>query len=178
MSTTGLFKDNHSKGCKACQEGKWLCIFLTYLCNASCSFCPAPGQNRDIINSAFGNNPDHILNYLNRYPFQGVSFSGGECFMVYDRMLKWLNLFKTNKPELYYWAYTNGIQLNKEQLHELERSGLDELRFNISASGYNDSTVLNNIGEATKIFRHVAVEIPSIPEDYERLVPVLPVLDH
>ncbi|OQX98756.1 MAG: hypothetical protein B6I20_10700 [Bacteroidetes bacterium 4572_117] len=171
------FEDNHSKGCQACQKGKWLCIYLTYLCNASCSFCPAPIRNKDIVNSAFGNKPDLILNYLKQYPFEGVSFSGGECFMVFDRLLNWLTLFKNNKPELYYWAYTNGIKMNNMLLRKLDDAGLDELRFNIAATGYNDAGVLQNLAYATKIFKHVTVEIPSIPEDYERLKQVLPVLN-
>ncbi|MBN2215676.1 MAG: radical SAM protein [Bacteroidales bacterium] len=170
------FTDNHSKGCQACQKGKWLCIFLTYLCNADCSFCQAPSR-KDFINSAFGRKPDLILSYLNKYPFEGISFSGGECFLVFDRLLSWLKYFKTNKPELYYWAYTNGIQMNEEQINALHDAGLDELRFNIAATGYKDAKVIRNLTAAAKILKHVTVEIPSVPEDYEKLEQVLPVMD-
>lgn len=97
--------------------------------------------------------------------------------MVFDRMLNWLKFFKGHKPDLYYWAYTNGMQMNNKQLQELNEAGMDELRFNIAASGYNNAGVLKNLGCAKKIMNHVAVEIPSIPEDYERLVQVLPVLN-
>lgn len=171
------FEDNHSQGCKACQEGKWLCIFLTYLCDASCTFCPAPMHKGDTISSAFGDDPKVILEYLNQYPFKGVSFSGGECFMVYDRMLDWLKYFKEHKPNLYYWAYTNGINVNREQMEGLKNAGLNELRFNTAASGYNDPKVLDTIANATELYDHVAVEIPSIPEDLKQLKAVLPVLD-
>jgi pyruvate formate-lyase activating enzyme-like uncharacterized protein len=171
------FVDNHSQGCKACQEGKWLCIFLTYLCDASCGFCPAPMHKGDTVNSAFGDDPGIILEYLDRYPFKGVSFSGGECFMVYDRMLDWLKQFKAHKPDLYYWAYTNGINVEREQMEKLKEAGLNELRFNTAASGYDDKKVLETIANATEFFEHVAVEIPSIPEDLKRLKTVLPILD-
>jgi len=171
------FSDNYSKGCQACQKGKWLCIYLTYLCNASCSFCPAPVKDKDIVKSAFGNNPETILHNLNKYPFEGLSFSGGECFMVYDRLLSWLTFFKKYKPELYFWAYTNGLNLNEEQLTALKIAGLNELRFNIAAWGYNHPGVLKNLAISTKIFQHVAVEIPSIPGDREKLLKLLPKLD-
>jgi len=171
------FQDNYSRGCKACQKGKWLCIFLTYLCNASCSFCPAPVKNKDIIQSAFGDNPEVILKYLNQYPFEGLSFSGGESFLVYDRMLTWLDFFKSNKPELYYWAYTNGIKLSRKQMVGLSKAGLNELRFNIAASDYCNPSVLKVISYATDVFEHVVIEIPSIPEDFDRLIKILPTID-
>jgi len=177
MTINMEFEDNYSQGCKACQKGTWLCIYLTYLCNAKCSFCPSPFKNRDFINSAFGNDPVIILKYLERYPFEGISFSGGESFMVYDRMLSWLNFFRKNKPRLYYWAYTNGINIKNEQLDGLKNAGLNELRFNIAASGYIHPTILKTIAYASRLFEHVAVEVPSIPEDYELIKSVVPALN-
>jgi pyruvate formate-lyase activating enzyme-like uncharacterized protein len=171
------FEDNYSLGCKACQNGKWLCIYLTYMCNASCAFCPAPFRNRDFVQSAFGNEPSVVLKYLERFAFEGLSFSGGECFLVFDRMLAWLKLFNKWKPELYYWAYTNGRNIQRNQMEELRRYGLNELRFNIAATGYNDPSVMKTITYATRIFDHVAVEIPSIPEDFEQLKVIIPVLE-
>ena len=163
------FTDNFSQGCKACQNGKWLCIYLTYMCNASCAFCPAPFRNRDFIQSAFGSDLRMVLKYLERFAFEGISFSGGECFLVYDRMIAWLEFLKKQKPELYYWAYTNGINVKREQLEGLRNSGLNELRFNMAATGYNDPNILETITYAKEIFEFVAVEIPSIPEDFEKL---------
>lgn len=116
------------------------------------------------------------MKYLQYLDFQGVSFSGGECFMVYDRMLTWLDLFKKAKPELYFWAYTNGLDIKTKQMEELSKCGLDELRFNIAATGYDNTKVLKTISHATRIFDHVAVEIPSIPEDFEKLNDILPFL--
>lgn len=172
-----MFTDNYSHGCKSCQKGKWLCIYLTYLCNANCPFCPAPMRDKDIINSSFGRNIQVILSYLNKFPFEGLSFSGGECFMVFDRMLNWLQFFKKEKPDIYYWAYTNGLDVKKSQMQDLKSAGLNELRFNIAACGYQDKKVLDTIAEAKNIFEHVAVEIPSIPEDYERFEAILPELE-
>jgi pyruvate formate-lyase activating enzyme-like uncharacterized protein len=170
------YPDNHSKGCQICQEGKWLCIYLTYLCNASCTFCPAPLKGQDVINTAFGTDPDKIIPYLEQGNFRGISFSGGECFMVYDRLLDWLQLFVKYFPDYYYWSYTNGLAVEKKQMEQLAKLGMNELRFNISASGYSNQKVLDTIHHAAKIFQHVSVEIPSIPEDYEKLISILPQL--
>jgi len=97
--------------------------------------------------------------------------------MVYGRMLSWLESLRKHKPDLYYWAYTNGINVKRSQMEELKNAGLNELRFNTAASGYDDPTVLKAISDAIDIYEHVAVEIPSIPEDLEQLKAILPALD-
>jgi len=169
--------DVHSQGCRYCQQGAWLCIYLTYLCNGGCIFCPAPRKNEDVINSAFGVDPKQILSYLNEYDFKGISFSGGDCFLVFDRLKEWLLFFRHHRPDIYYWAYTNGLDVTRAQLKDIAKIGLNEIRFNIAASGYNHPAVLENISIAAKIFEHVAVEIPSIPKDYTKVIAVVPVLE-
>ncbi len=165
-----------SIGCRSCHLGNWLCIFLTYLCNAKCDFCPAPFSQEDKIITAFGSNPDVILQYVNQYGFTGISFSGGECFLVFDRLVQWLRFFKESRPDVYFWAYTNGIDVTDDQMTVLAGIGLNELRFNIAATGYTHPDVIRVIREACKRFEHVAVEIPSIPGDFLRLTQALTVL--
>jgi pyruvate formate-lyase activating enzyme-like uncharacterized protein len=109
--------------------------------------------------------------------YKGISFSGGEPFLVFNRLIEWLQFFKTAAPSIYYWVYTNGLEVTEERLKRLSDCGLDEIRFNIAAVGYDDPRVLNAVALAAEIIPHVAVEIPSIPEDYERLINVLPALN-
>jgi pyruvate formate-lyase activating enzyme-like uncharacterized protein len=106
-----------------------------------------------------------------------VSFSGGECFLVFDRLVCWLSLFKRKLPHLYYWAYTNGLAADQEKLRRLADIGLDELRFNIAASGYDSRHLFEMIRFSTSFFPKVAVEIPSIPQDLDKILTVLPRLD-
>ena len=169
--------ENCSRGCQSCQEGKWLCIYLTYLCNARCAFCPAPFKQEDRIISAFGDDSAVILMHLRDHPFNGISFSGGDCFLVFDRLLAWLTYFKQQRPEIYYWAYTNGLAVDESKLRQLAAAGLDELRFNIAATDYDSPVILDKIAVATRLLKSVAVEIPSIPRDYQKLAEVLPELD-
>jgi len=171
------FHDNFSKGCQSCQQGKWLCIFITYLCNANCTFCPSPFKNEDKIVSAFGENPERILESTEGRPFNAISFSGGDSLLVFDRLMDWLSYFRKNRPDIYYWAYTSGISADEDKMVNLARAGLDELRFNIAATNYSSSSILEKIQAATKIFKRVAVEIPSIPADYLKVTEVLPFLD-
>ena len=170
-------KNLDSKGCLICQRGGWVCIYLTYLCPADCHFCAALHKNIDTVQSDYGSSLNTIQSRLNGTDVRGTSFSGGDCFSVYDRLVDWLTRFRNPFPKAYYWAYTSGLLVNKEKLHHLAGIGLNELRFNIAASGYDDPLILNHIESAVSILDHVAVEIPSIPQDFSRLTAVLPVLD-
>jgi pyruvate formate-lyase activating enzyme-like uncharacterized protein len=163
---------NISKGCQLCQQGKWLCIFITYECNAQCHFCPSPFKN-DRIHSAFGNKKDEILRYLINNDFEGISFSGGDPFVVFDRLMEWLLFFKKKLPNYYYWVYTNGLNVDEQKLKLLSEGGMDEIRFNIAATGYSSNIILDKIKIARKYFKYVAVEIPSIKQDFEILQGVM-----
>ena len=171
-----VFSDNYSKGCQACAEGRWLCIFLTYLCGGKCHFCPAPSRDDRVI-SAFGTELEEIYSYVICGDYSGISFSGGDPFLVFDRLMNYLLFFKQRIPDIYYWVYTNGINVSECQLQALSDGGMDEIRFNIAAVGYNDTRVLETIKLAKKYIKYVAVEIPSIPEDQNLLVGLLPKLD-
>jgi uncharacterized protein len=166
-----------SKGCRLCQRGEWLCIFMTFRCDAACPFCPMPQTKRDGPASEMGDRPDAILRHLGTKPAAGIGFSGGEPFLVFDRMLDWLRYFKKRLPESYFWAYTNGKRTQDSELQRLARAGLDEIRFNIAATGYGDESILEKVKTAVRLIPRVAVEVPSIPDDYGRLTGVLPDLD-
>ena len=142
---------------------------MTYLCNAKCKFCTAPFKQEDKIISAFGNDPEVILRYLKSNQFNGISFSGGDCFLVYNRLLEWLTYYKKNLPDFYFWAYTNGLSVDEDKMKQLANSGLNELRFNIAATNYNSTEIIEIIKIATQIFNHVAIEIPSIPSDFNNV---------
>jgi uncharacterized protein len=161
-----------SKGCQLCQQGKWLCIFLTYQCQTNCHFCPAPAKN-DKIRSAFGNRKETILHYLATNDFEGISYSGGDPFCVFERLLAWQQFFKKHLPDRYYWVYTNGLSVDEHKLRVLARSGVDEIRFNIAATGYLSDTIWEKIKIARQAFKFVAIEIPSIPEDRNKLIKAL-----
>ena len=177
MKASAINNQRLSRGCQICQRGKWLCIFLTYLCDAKCSFCPAPFRQVDKTVSAFGCDLSTLSKHLDNSSFEGISFSGGECFLVFDRMVEWLSYLKRRFPHFYFWAYTNAIELDEDQMVILASKGLNEIRFNIAATNYDSTLILDKIKAAARIFDFVAVEIPSIPDDYLKLEPVLSVLD-
>lgn len=147
------------------------------MCRADCRFCLAPDRDIDRLSTPFGDDPSAVLRHLSSHPFDGISFSGGEPFLVFDRLMEWLQFFRRRRPDIYYWTYTSGIDVSEVQLTRLAAAGCDEIRFNIAATNYSCRRVLDAITVAAKVFPTVTVEIPSIPEDQERVLSVLPALD-
>lgn len=155
-----------SPGCRSCGDGTWSCMFINALCSANCFFCP---QNRDATeespSAAEGigfDDPDGYIRYLERFGFRGVGFSGGEPLLALDKLLLLIRRIKQHFGDaMYVWMYTNGDLLDSTAATSLEYAGLDEIRFNISASGYD----LDRVELACRLMRAVTVEIPAIPED-------------
>lgn len=164
-----------SKGCVLCGEGEWSCLFITGECNGTCFYCPAR-QDKDETpqtQKLLFESPDIYVDYINRFKFKGVSFSGGEPLLVFDRTLDFIkNVRKGCDPSIYIWMYTNGILASEDKFKLLAEAGLNEIRFDLGAVNYNPK-VLHN---ASKYIENVTVEIPAVPEEKEKLLSVLPTL--
>ena len=174
-SGTKLFTHAISPGCALCGEGAWSCLFINGICNARCFYCPSEQKEKGVpsTNSLRFENPDDYVDYLKHFGIRGVSFSGGEPFLTFDRTLRFLKQVRRHKGNSYYiWMYTNGLLATSEKLAALAEAGLDEIRFDISANRYNPDRVAAAVG----VIPRVTVEIPAIPEDLEQLKQVVRVL--
>ncbi len=162
-----------SKGCQLCGEGRWSCLFITNKCNANCFYCPAP-QLKDetpATQSLTFETAESYADYINLLGFKGVSFSGGEPLLFFERTLHYLKTVrKMCSPDLYIWMYTNGILASKEKFRLLAEAGLDEIRFDIGATGYR----LDKVKMAKGIIPNITIEIPAVPEKKEKLKQLLP----
>lgn len=163
-----------SPGCQACKAGTWDCLFLTMDCNLSCSFCCSPGdRRRNVPLSAFGNDVEELLFHYRLIQPEGISFSGGEVFLDIDRLRTMIALMRREFPFAYLWVYTNGFLANPEISRELGQLGLDEIRFNLAASGYNHPKILHHVEQAGKWIGAVSVEIPAIPDHTRKILSAL-----
>jgi len=163
-----------SPGCRTCKDGTWDCIFTTMRCNLNCEFCYSPHAiPREYAGSVFGATPAQIAGNYARTHVTGVSFSGGEPFTDTPKLLEWAAWFKSRYPGKYYWVYTNGLLAGEEALRQLGDLGVDEMRFNAAATGYDHPTVMKNIAAAARFIPNVTVEIPAIPEHATKLLACL-----
>ena len=73
---------------------------------------------------------------------------------------------KFHEAGIYQHMYTNGTLATEQNLRALGEAGLDELRFNLGASGCADR-VIEMMGEAKRTIPMVGIETPMTPELYE-----------
>lgn len=168
-----------SPGCWCCGKGAWACVFISHSCTRDCFFCLrkqqeakdfVPYVERDIKFDSVG----RFIEYLGSFHFEGVSFSGGEPFMKFDRLYEYImTIRKTFGNQHYIWVYTNGDLVNESKLKRLAEGDLNEIRFDLSARDYD----LKPLSLALAHVPNVTVEIPAIPEDVERVKSLLPRLE-
>jgi len=166
FSGTKLFTQEISPGCALCGQGDWSCLFINGICNAQCFYCPSTQKDKGqpMTSTLEFSNPRDYADYVQRFNIKGVSFSGGEPFLTFDRVVLFLKTLRSRVSHpLYIWMYTNGLLVTEDKLKILRDNGLDEIRFDISANHYD----LKALKKALGIIPRVTVEIPAIPEDLE-----------
>ena len=167
-----------SPGCLTCIKGIWSCVYINTLCTKNCFFCPQDRtKNKEAMPksdlSEFKSS-DKYVKHLKKFNFSGISFSGGEPFLVFDKLIKYIKkIRKTFGKKYYIWVYTNGDLITEKKLQLLNKIGLNEIRFNIAARNYD----LKPVKIAVKYIKNVTVEIPTIPEDLNILKILLPKLE-
>jgi pyruvate formate-lyase activating enzyme-like uncharacterized protein len=140
-----------------------------------CAFCLKPeGIHLAPMDSAFGRDIETLCKRYSHVGVSGVSFSGGEPFIDSGPVMELLSALRRRLPNLYIWAYTNGLTLSPALLARLGHAGLDELRFNMAATGYRHPFATRMLYEAVRHIPAVTVEIPAIPEHANNVLDSLP----
>ena len=163
-----------SQGCRSCLTGTGLsAIRKTNKCNIQCKFCynygeldriPPIGEGMwQIGGTKFYEKDIDLLLSIQDKP-TGVSYVYLEPFMEIEQYYGIIAKFRA--AGVYQHMYTNGLLCTEENLRALGEAGLDELRFNLGASGCHDK-VIENIRIAKKYIPHVGIETPMTPEFYE-----------
>jgi len=161
-----------SPGCRICGEGGWSCLFINGKCNCNCFYCPTTQDEISIPTTnriPFTKSRDYA-EYIHHFGFRGVSISGGEPLITFDKTLRYIEAVRNKMgDDLHIWLYTNGTLLTVEHVQGLRSAGLNEMRFDLSAVNYD----LKKIGLAAGKIPCITVEIPAIPEDSVRLTDLL-----
>ena len=172
-----LFVGNGKKfprGCCSCLSGTGLsAIRKTNKCNLECKFCYNYGELEDsppigekmweIGGTKFREEDLDLLLSVQDKP-TGIAYVYLEPFIEIEKYYSIIAKF--NKAGVYQHLYTNGTLANEEQLKALGEAGLDEIRFNLGASGCSDKVIIN-IGIAKKYIKNVGIETPMTPEFFD-----------
>lgn len=162
------------KGCISCLMGTGLsAIRKTNRCNARCKFCydygvmdqiePIGEGLWEIGGTKFYERDLPLLFSTHQKP-TGVSYVYLEPFMEIEKYYGVIRAFR--QAGIHQHMYTNGTLATEENLRALGEAGLDELRFNLGASGCADR-VIAMMGVAKKYIPQVGIETPMTPELYQ-----------
>ena len=171
-TVTNCGKEALSPGCRACKDGRWICVFPSYRCNANCAFCPQSRHETSPDSETLASfQTDEFLRQLDAKAdlLTGLSISGGELFLNWEVATRILKHVSESHPHLYTWAYTNGLAATLDRYVELRNLGIQEIRFNLAASGFHPK-VLRTVEHAVSVFPWVSVEVPSCESTYHHLV--------
>ena len=173
MTVSNCGKENLSPGCQSCKDGRWICIFPGFTCNAQCKFCPRLTEGMVEKPPMSQVELDLLLMKIDAYKdkISGISISGGELFFKnYDTAKEFIQRVSKSYPHIYLWAYTNGIAASPDRMQELRDLGLQELRFNLAAADFRQDIIDKVRDYAVKIFPWVSVEVPIYSESFHHLI--------
>ena len=162
------------KGCRSCLLGTGLsAIRKTNRCNLRCPFCYDYGEMEDqppigegyweIGGTRYREEDIDLLLSASVRP-TGIAYVYLEPFMEIEKYYGVIRRF--HEAGVYQHLYTNGTLATEENLRALGEAGLDELRFNLGASGCADR-VIEAIGIAKEYIPMVGIETPMTPELYD-----------
>ena len=163
-------------GCRSCLLGTGLsAVRKTNRCNLACPFCYDYGQLDsiepigeglwEIGGGRYREEDLPLLFSLQKKP-TGIAYVYLEPFMEIELYYGIIRRFR--QAGIHQHMYTNGINANEENLRALGEAGLDELRFNLGASGASDR-VISAMAIAKKYIPRVGIETPMTREFFREL---------
>lgn len=164
------------RGCASCLLGTGLsAVRKTNKCNLQCKFCydygaldcqqPIGEGLWEIGGTRFYEQDMDLLLSIQKKP-TGISYVYLEPFMEIEKYYGIIRKF--HEAGVHQHMYTNGTLATERNLRALAEAGLDELRFNLGASGCADG-VIDNIALAKRHIPLVGIETPMTPECYRAM---------
>jgi len=159
------------RGCLSCLLGTGLsAVRRTNRCNAACPFCydygmldaiPPIGEGLwEIGGGKYREEDLPLLFSLQRKP-TGVAYVYLEPMMEIEKYYGIIRRF--HEAGVHQHLYTNGILATEDNLRALGEAGLDEIRFNLGASGASDA-VIRSMRTAKRFIPQVGIETPMTRE--------------
>ncbi len=166
--------DKFPQGCRSCLLGSGLgAVRRTNRCNIACPFCynygeldqqPPVGEGLwEIGGTKYALEDIDLLLRVHKRP-TGVAYVYLEPFMEIEAYYPLIEKF--HQAGVYQHMYTNGTLATRENLQALGRAGLDELRFNLGATGCAPQ-VIGAMAAAKEYIPRVGVETPMTPQFFQ-----------
>ncbi len=160
----GYWYKGLAEGCRLCMEGLKVVIFVTGLCNYTCFYCPLSYDRRKAdafyVDEERVDSLEIILDEVTAVGAKGASITGGEPLQRIDLVLEIVRMLKSVFGSSFHiHLYTSGLYASPNVFKELDRAGLDEIRFHpVDSSVWK---VVEWVVKETSMC--VGIEIPALP---------------
>lgn len=166
---TGSFCSYLSEGCRLCQQGAKMVLFVTGLCPKSCFYCPLSDERRgkDLIfaNERPVKSDEDLLREAGLMDALGTGITGGEPLLKVERILYYIRLLKASFGKGHHIHLYTSLAPDRETLEKLGEAGLDEIRFHPPQSVWGkltDSPYASALQNAKDLGMEAGIEIPSL----------------
>lgn len=166
---TGSFCGYLSEGCKLCQQGAKMVLFVTGLCPKSCFYCPLSDERRgkDLVfaNERPVKSDEDLLKEAELMDALGTGITGGEPLLKVERALHYIRLLKASFGKGHHIHLYTSLAPDRNTLEKLAEAGLDEIRFHppqALCGKLRDSSYASALQNAKDLGMETGIEIPSL----------------
>jgi pyruvate formate-lyase activating enzyme-like uncharacterized protein len=172
---TGSFCSYLSEGCRLCQQGAKMVLFVTGLCPKSCFYCPLSderhGKDQVFANEKHVKSDEDLLKEAELMDALGTGITGGEPLLKLERVLHYIRLLKSSFGKNHHIHLYTSLAPDRETLEKLAEAGLDEIRFHPPQALWGElmySPYADTLQNAKDLGMETGIEIPSL-EGAERV---------
>jgi pyruvate formate-lyase activating enzyme-like uncharacterized protein len=166
---TGSFWNHLSEGCRLCQEGAKMVLFVTGLCPKSCFYCPLSDERRDkdiiFANERIVKRDEDVLKEAELMDALGTGITGGEPLMRIERVLHYILMLKSSFGKEHHIHLYTSLAPDRQVLEKLANAGLDEIRLHPPQESWADlkhSPYEDSLQNAKKLGIEAGIEIPAL----------------
>ncbi len=160
-----------SEGCRLCQLGAAMVLFVTGVCRRDCFYCPVSAHRRD-VDATYANETRvrcdaDVLREARSMDALGTGFTGGEPLLRLDRTLYYIKLLKHSLGAEHYIHLYTGLAPSRRTLLALASAGLNEIRLHPPFElwdAFDECAYYRTLKDAKAVGLHVGVEIPAIKD--------------
>jgi pyruvate formate-lyase activating enzyme-like uncharacterized protein len=169
VDSTGSMYTKMCRGCRLCQKGAKMVLFITGACGRDCFYCPLSverkGRDDVYANERPVKTDDDVVAEAKRMGALGTGMTGGEPLLKLDRTLRYIKLLKGKFGMRHHIHLYTGIAAPDSVLQELRDAGLDEIRFHppIEDWGrFKGTGFYRALKRSRELGMDAGVEIPAI----------------
>ena len=167
------------EGCRLCEEGAKMVLFVTGLCSYHCFYCPVSDEKmyRDVVfaDEMRVQRDEDVLAEARAIRAKGAGITGGDPMEAMDRLCHYLRLLKAEfGPEFHTHLYT--MTTDADKIRRVAEAGLDEIRFHVPPGLWRHaakSGFVPAVRLARELGMSVGLEVPLIPDRRDDLVELI-----